>query len=74
MNKIILAVWDYYLVLEIFPRIPKGIFIQRLRRFMKTRNRKLQNFEIYDFIFLKILKKNVLKWAKIFEENKFRFK
>ena len=74
MKKLILAVWGYYLTIELFPILPKRVFFQRLRRFIKSKKKKLQIQEIYDFFFLKILKEDFLKWAKFFEENKFHFK
>lgn len=68
MRKLKNDIWNFYLKLPVEPKINKIIFYHRLARFIKKHKpKKIRKF--YDFIFLKIIKDDILKWAKIFEKK-----
>lgn len=62
-------IWIYYLNLPTKSKIKRDIFFHRLKRFIKRENPK-QIEEFYDFIFIRIIKKDFLKWAKILGKKK----
>lgn len=74
MKKIKSNIWNYYLSLPIKKKIKREIFFQRLKRFIKSKKGFILKGDIYDFIFLKVVKKDFLKYTKIFSENKINFK
>lgn len=73
MKFMVAEIWNYYNNMPIENKITKMKFYKRFKRFEKN-NRLLKKETIYDFIFVRILKKNLLRWAKYFEINPINFK
>ena len=74
MKNIKKNLWNYYLTFPINKKIKRRVFFCRFKRFLKSVKLpiKLENF--YDFFFIKIIKKDFLKWAVFFQKNKIIFK
>lgn len=74
MKKMRLNIWNYYLTFPIKKKIKKRAFFERYRRFIKKNKNQMKTDDIYDFFFIKIIKKDYIKWAKFFEKHKIIFK
>lgn len=73
MKNIRSNIWNFYLTFPIKKKIKRSVFFQRFKRYIKLKNNILSNEDIYDFLFIKIIKKDFFKWSKIFKIKKIIF-
>lgn len=73
MKKIEFEIWKYYFNLPIENKLKRCVFYKRLKRFFNSKRYLCKN-SFYDFFLIRIMKKDLLKWARYFEKNKIIFK